>query len=216
MATAKLDIDALVDNPNARTIIALPGGVQVVGFIQNDIQISGGNDFNNPFENQAQNAINEKLQILQAVAGRFLGDKIRQFTIKTVDQSALFWTGSQIPTFNLQLAFVALREGDDIRDSVEKLYSAVMPTFLDVKATSTINAPLGYLPRGRVADGTITAQIGTWFRASRLVITNVDFTFSQETIENGSPLAAEGSIQLRPFRAISFNEFKSIIRGVGA
>lgn len=219
MAAVKLDIDNINTNPNSQIIIAIPGVPRpVTGYIQNDVFISAGNEFNTPFENQAQNSLNTKLQGLGSVTGRFsdtAGEKLKTFSLKTIDQSALFWTGSRIPQFSIPLTFVAVRESDDVRDPVENLYKTVFPIFDKLSKSATIRPPLGYFPKGISADGTISVRIGNWFNASRLVMVNVDFSFSREVIESGAPLFATGTVVMRPFRAISFNEFQGWLRGRG-
>lgn len=231
MPKSNIQTNLLSDNGDfsqGHVFISLPnsgqGGERINALMQGEFTISGGNAFNNPLASTAQESLSEKINIGKAAiesAANLAGKKVNlgsQIQLKTLNQTSLFWTGSQKPTFNLDLLFIALRRGDDVRTQVESLYQTVFPTL--GKGGVFLRAPLGYNVNGRgEATGTFAVQLGQWFRATRQVMTNVTFTYSQEMIPldgdpNGAeptkfaPLFARGSISFEPFRDITFREFQ--------
>jgi len=213
----------------AQAFISLPSATgvgtessRIRAVVLGDFTISAGNDFNSPLATSALENLSQKANILKGAVQSGLNkagvnkDLGGQINFKNQAQTTLFWTGSKKPTFNLDLLFITLSRGYDVREEVLKLYESVFPT--KGLRGLTLNAPLGYDGTGR---GTFAVQLGTWFRARNLVMTSVNFTFSQsQTIINGipgqpddansrfAPLYARGSISFEPFRDIFFNEFK--------
>lgn len=204
----KLDINNLITNPNAQVIVAIPGVGSVVGYVQDGISLGGGNEFNKPLDSGALDSANSLINKGIAIGGVARKKKMSFVILKSPAQTLLAWTGSQKPQFNIPLTFVALDSADDPRDKVKMLYQTVYPTFggkigkLNVK--SIMQAPLGYT--GQPGKGTITVQIGKWFRAPNQLMVSVDFKFSKEVTRNGFPLYAEGSISFQPYRDIEYSE----------
>lgn len=237
MPKSDIQTNLLSDNPQfnqGHVFISLPNGPQnqnlngqnsrrINGLLQGEFNVSGGNQFNTPLASASLESLSEKLNVIKGAGAGLanaagvdvdLGSQVR---LGNLNQTANFWTGSERPTFSIDLLFIALRRGDDVRAQVDPLYQTVFPSGSNVVS---INAPLGYTtdPRGRNATGTFAIQLGTWFRATRQVMTNVSFTFSQEMIPlDGSvtqeptrfaPLFARGSITFQPYRDITFREFQ--------
>ena len=124
---ARLDIEKLINNPNAIMVIAgLMGKSPLKSFIQSEITISGGNEYNSPFESQKQSALSELATKLQTVAGKWTN--MSQFNLKSFAQTAAAWTNSQKPSFNMNMTFIALRPDDDVTKDVEAVMSAVYPS----------------------------------------------------------------------------------------
>lgn len=229
MPKSDIRTNLLSDNPNfsqGQVFISLPNGSgsqRIPALLQGEFTVSGGNAFNNPLASSAQANLSEKLNVGKAaiesvanIAGREvnLGSQIQ---LKTLQQTALFWTGSEKPRFNIDLLFIAMRRGDDVREFVEPLYQTVFPTLGE--GGVFLRAPFGYSVDGKGnASGTFAVQLGQWFRATRQVMTSVSFTYSQEMVPlNGSPtqeptqfapLFARGSISFEPYRDITFREFQ--------
>lgn len=79
-----------------------------------------------------------------------------------------------------------------------------------------LEAPLGY---GLLSQGntlvepkpgtTYTIQVGKWFRASELVISNISgISFSKECVTGGLPLLLEATVSFRPYQLPSYDTFK--------
>ena len=229
MADLITDVDSLKNDPNSRVIIAFNTGkktvsedgpsrfgntnTSVVGFIQGDIVISGGNSYNNPLETQTQDDLTRKTQIVQAVGGSIDALKSLPISFKTYGQSVNAWTESQRPSFTIPLAFISTRPEDNVLDDIKKLNTTVFPTR---GSGGTVTPPLNYLftPNGGggFVGGTLMIQIGRWFLANNQLMDNINFSMSRVVIKNGSPVAAVGSIPFRPFRMISADEFNNYFR----
>jgi hypothetical protein len=243
MAKSDIRTNLLQDNNlfnQGQVFISLPDGQgsrRVQGLLQGEFTISGGNQFNTPLASSSQEGLSQKLNVgkaaIEAVATNVTGQQVSlgsQIQLKTLAQTANFWTGSEKPKFSIDLLFIALRRGDDVRDQVDSLYRTVFPTL--GKGGVFLQAPYNYSVDGAGrARGTFAIKLGEWFRATRQVMTNVSFTFSQEMVplDGGSggggilsigdgvinqeptkfaPLFARGSIQFEPYRDITYNEFR--------
>lgn len=236
------EIDKIRANPHARIIIALDPRVaagqveqsatgplqgtngstinrnSVVGFVVDKFSISGTANYNSPLESAAQESLDTKLQAAQTSLKGLLGplaDSLPNFSLKTVAQSVSIWTGSDRPSFNIPMAFIATRPGDDVRIDVRKLLRTTFPNFSNAGLATTIHPPNNYrvtTEDGSVsATGTISVQIGRWFSAPLQVMTNVDFQFSEVVTPDGYPLYAVGTVTFTPFRTISADEIESYI-----
>jgi hypothetical protein len=108
------------------------------------------------------------------------------------------------------MIFVAQKATDDVRIPVANLYKTVFPKLQGFGLTDTVTPPLGYVPYSggdvRAVKGTLDIAIGRWFRGIGLIMTAVNFKFSKQTIANGTPLFASGTIEFQPFREISWKE----------
>ena len=221
-----IDFDFLQKTPSARILIAptvltrasrvsnveISGGVRA--FITSDLTISAASRYNSPLESQKQNSMSETVAGIGAIAQRVipwaeLREKISGFTLRSVGQSVATYSATEKPTFNVSLLFVATRSDDDVRKKVAALYDMVMPSFAGFGFDDLVRAPLNYAPGdNKGATGTIAVQVGSWFQALDQIMTNVTFTFSKESIPNGSPLYAHGSISFEPYRVISAEELR--------
>lgn len=213
-----VDYDIQKINPNARILISIPGVKGVEGIVTGNLAFGISNNFNTPLESQSQQSLSETLGGAQAAASnlaQLLGYKglgLKPFTLTTVQQSVKTWTGNSLPVFNVPMKFIATKDTDDVRKIHAKLLSTVGSSFESFGLSANISPPLGYLPAGMTAQGTIAVSIGTWFQATKQVMLNVEFTYSKEVIANGSPLFCEGTISFTPFRIISLKELKGYLR----
>lgn len=161
------------------------------------------------------------------------GAQVAQSILKTqetfipafAEQYTELWKGPVKPSFAVEVIVINYK-GNDIRKEIMDLYRSVLPggKTLDSskllpsvisKYTGSINSnllstPLGYNSKDGV--GTVTVHIGNWFRATDLVVENVNCTFSKEVVgdENGNstPLFATATISFRPRKAVTFNDFR--------
>jgi len=223
-----------------QVLLSLPNSqFRVSAFLQGEFSIAAGNNFNQPLASSALDNISQKVNVAKSVvdtAANFSGRNFNtgaQVSIKPLNTTALTWIGSEKPKFSIDLLFLATRRGEDIRDPIKELYRGVFPTVTGggVLGSAILKAPYGFRQTqgGLSAKGTVGVQLGRWFRATRQIITNVSFTFSQEmvpldgtprsrtgaTSDAGptvdptkfAPLFARGSISFEPFRDITYNEF---------
>jgi hypothetical protein len=222
MAEFQLDIQRMIANDNYKVLIAGLGGPALQGFLQEDMQFSGGNNYNNAFESEAQQRLtdvaNRALPALSGVVNAFGGDvPSAQFALKSFEQTTESWTGSAKPSFPMKLTFVALKPDDDVRVHVQKIMAAVMPVEGKLSSIgSVIQAPLKYGPQltaknkklALSVEGTLTVAVGKWFRAMGQIIRSANTTYSRQVIASGLPLYATVSLTFEPYRMISYDEFK--------
>ena len=212
--------EGLKDNPRAQVRIA---GLKVngkaiptiVGYLKQETSIGGTNTYNNPFESAAvdglANITGKVIAGANAVKGMFdpgKGEGIPPIQLKNMNQTAISWTGSSKPTFQIDLVFPAFRETDDCTIFPRQLYAAVYPT---KESFMTIKAPMGYtMNRDKdsqlVPDPAILISIGRWLTMPNMVITSVNFTYSIACLESGKPLYSTGQVSVEPFRMITYDE----------
>lgn len=185
---------------------ALENRLSVSGLLTSEITISGGNEYNNPFEDipVAQKVL--KGVNYAKVAANMAGGKAGgQLALLSKNQTIMFYKGSAKPSFNLELCFITQNSNKPITEQVQALMRTVYPTQFG-KGGELLAAPLGYSPEVNRAYGTVVIKVGEWFRAMDMVFTNVSFTFSQAATRSGAPLYAVGQITFEPYRNISYEE----------
>jgi hypothetical protein len=231
----KFDIDNLLTQLNNRVIIAgdnltedrggLLNAPGVQGIMLNDLSINGSNDFSQAVQSQVADKLSGVVDTLSTGVGALgqfggadggaISEAIQNFAPRTLGQTIMRWGGSSKPVFNISLLFLKIRTRDNIAQKVTSLYQTVLPleqdqTVVGGNSLTRIRAPLGYIATTeKVAQGTLALSVGSWFRATNLVMRDVSFTFSKEVSTDGFPLYAVGSVTLEPFRMISFREFEA-------
>lgn len=227
----RFELDKVLSNSKARVLIALPNNKTITSFMTAPLSLGGANEFTKPFDSDAVKSLDIKSRmlaqastagggLLSDVAGS-IGNAIGSVTnataaVRTVFSTISTWTGSANPVFNLQLAFVALREDDDVTEPCKQLFEASLPTFTGDGLTARIRPPLGYGDLGSsnrsAVKGTIALQLGDWFKASMLLLNTFEFTFSEQYISSGLPLFATASATFEPYRMLSSTEMISFFR----
>lgn len=185
------------------------GSRTVAGVLNSAVPLAGGNEFES-----AKTALS-KLPLIGKVfeLSGALSDFTRlagKDTAMAVEQTRKIWQESRTPVLSVEMTFWGLQAGDLGNRPIDKvlaLYSGVMPT--KSAGGFLISAPLGYrfTDENFNASGLVALNIGTWLRATELVMTNVNFTPSLEVMADGSPLYMTGSVELEPFKMITFDEF---------
>jgi len=231
-SSVPLEINELMKNEAAKVIIDIKDGTPIVGYMQEDLSIAGSAEFNTPAESQQLQKATDFVNKFSLLSGGAVGKNIKIMSVGNVKQTLLSWTSSAKPLFTVPLTFVALTRQDDPREIVKRLYKCVFPTFSSgsmksfgvnlnlkgINGAKVATAPLGY--KGvKGGKGTITVQIGSWFRAPNLVMTSVDFNFSKVMVgmtteagkQIGFPLYAVGSIAFTPMEDIDYNQLASYI-----
>jgi hypothetical protein len=185
-------------------------GVSLEGVLQNDLGVSGQNDFDTGFMGSEMfQGVLEKKAELQRTITLGTGGAAGADTSGTIQEmTKLNWTGSQKPLFTVEIALVALKD-DATYDVVKKSMQAMKCVYPN-KKLGVFEAPLGYNPGN--AAGTLNLTIGKWFRARNLVMRSANFTYSRVCLKSGKPLYALGSVTLEPYQAITYGEFRSYFR----
>lgn len=215
-------------NPNYQVVVSAFNGrgkeaFTVTGVTQSDFGVSGGNSYDGQGA-LLDSAANAGINMLPGFLGKMAagakelyekGQMVRTATTGA-DRSSTFigsqqvWTGSKVPSFSIDLTFICLNSGDpkeSVLTKVNKLMQAVYPT----KNGLFIAPPLGYrtsVKGGNTLAGKATLKIGKWFLAPYLIIEDVQFSFSKEVNSIGEPIYATGNIVLRPFKQITYDEYK--------
>jgi hypothetical protein len=195
------DIDKLLNSVNSRILIsdAPSNNIRVQGFMVSDFSISGGNSYTNIFGSSSQeiadSALKTATSLINFVSGKTgISDvKISERKLMAINSTIHSWVGSNRPSFNIPLIFVAIRESDDVRTPVKSLTKSVYPTEDGI----FMIAPLGYDGTG---GGTVSIQIGKWLMIHGLVVTSMNATFSQQVIKSGLPLYAKVDITFEPYK----------------
>lgn len=213
---AILAIDKLKNNAKSQITIVGPG-IAVTAFLISDFTLSGSNEFQSIFELTGQEDLQKKLLLTKSVADKVgAGGLVPEIRIKSIEQTELTWMSSELPTYSLQLLFLSVRPGDDVRKDVKALLSAVYPVFKAELKTKVMFPPLGYKvrdPNGNEAvAGTLIISIGSWFRATKQVIRSASFTHSKEVVDDGTPLYATGELTFSPYRMISVGDVQGYLR----
>jgi hypothetical protein len=197
----------------------------VIGYTQNDFGVSGGNSYDGQGSllksgvNAVANTIDRatKTGIASGAVSAYdnVNDAITATTgadrMTTKLGSQQVWTGSRVPTFNIEMTLVCLNAVDPNQSVVKRvndLMKAVYPT--DALGGLYLAPPLGYATNvnGSLSmAGKSSLSIGTWFHASYLIIEDVNFQFSKELNKRGQPIYAAGSISLRPYRQVTYKEY---------
>lgn len=205
-----LSFDKLLGTDYATVSIRREGVVNFIGILQNDIGLSGRNNFDTGFLGSSviTGALEKKAEIQRTVTYITGGEAGGDISGTVPELTRNNWIGSERPSFNIQVALVALK--DDEKNSVIRMSNEIMKAVFPDKRGGLFTAPLRYNPGN--ADGTVTLNIGRWFSASRLVVVSADFTHSRVTLRSGRPLYALGSITLQPYQAITYREYISYFR----
>lgn len=201
----------------------------VQGNLQNDLAVSGGNSYDE--QGAHIESLVGKTKIGAAVlnardlfqAGTSAGTGANR--ILTQIGSQLTWQGSKSSVLNLELTFVCLDSQDpkeDVVNRVNTLMRGVYPELNEQAGSMVFTPPMGYATKvingksdnplsGRSvldASGKASLTIGKWFHAEYLVIEDVQFSYSRELNRSGKPIYAIGSVALRPYRTLTYTEFK--------
>lgn len=204
-----LSIDK-VRNSEYSKVSVLGSGITFTGILQNDIGVSGGNDFDTKFlGSDLLDTVTSKKAELQRTVTRVTGGAAGADVSGTIQElTKLNWTGSKKPMLSVQVILVALK--DDQANDVVRKHLEIMRTVFPNKKGGFFIAPLGYNPGN--GAGTLSLKIGKWFHARALVMRDARFTFSRICLKSGRPMFALGQIEMEPYRAITFSEFRSYFK----
>jgi hypothetical protein len=191
----------------------------VVGVMSNEMPIAGGNQFDTTADVLSNIPIIGKgLAIKSKFSDVF---KLSGQSSITDFETRLVWTGSDKPQFTIDYKFYnsSTLVSESVRGAMvqaKQLQATVLPS----KGTPAIGrkgtffrAPLNYkFHSSGDLNGTLSLEIGNWFRASKLLARSTNFTPSIQVMGNGEPLFVLGSITLEPYQAITYEEFVGFFR----
>jgi hypothetical protein len=206
------------NDPKSKYLVTIDGlgnsfveSGQVSGVLTDTFALAGQNMFSS-----LRNEI-EDIPIVGSfvAAGNKIAKGTKLFAGKTfqleLEQTRKVWQESGTPQLSISLAFYGLKSGDIGNrpiDKVRALYGALFPK--QVQNTFLLDAPLGYkwiAGKNLDAAGTLSLSIGEWFKANKLVALSANFTPSLQVMRDGSPLYISGSIELEPFKMLTYEEF---------
>lgn len=198
------------DIKNYRIIIAGLSGGPVTGSLSADFALGGGNDFTSAGEALRDIPIAGKALKVKDGFSNILNISGRSATSEL--ETRKVWNNSLIPDIPIELElYQSDANAESIMEKMKRIKSGVYPT----RDGAFFTAPLGYKFKGknsRNASGTLTLQIGTWFRAPDLVMVSESTTFSKEVNSKGTPISIKMSITFQPFKAITYDEFLDYFR----
>jgi len=226
-----LDLLKLISDERATAKIVIEGEREVIAgfYIGDTFNVGGSTSWESPFENilgasraltnmwnSIMFAISKATQL--PIARELLGVKrgVSQAFVGNPEVTTAFWQGPSRPTFDITLLFIALKKNQDVRNDVLRLMRCVYPEQWRAGGWLGVAwvAPLGYT--GIAEQGTVTLQIGRWFRATNLLVSKADASFSRVTITGiGTPLCATVSLSLTPHQVIDINTLKGYFIGAG-
>lgn len=201
-------------NPNYTFIISGLTGGGVSGFYTSEVNINLANSYTSRKEVLSDAAGAIGLGGIADKAFGFIGtvgsvERLAGRSKTTRFETTKVWDGSNIPQFLIDYFFLGL-SSDEINgpmDKVKRLQSAVLPS--GAVLGGYLRAPLGYKSNG---NGTLTLTLGKWFRATRLVMTDMTVVPSKEVMENGRPISVSGTITLEPMEAITYDDLLGYYR----
>lgn len=195
----------------------------VEGFISSEISMSGSTDFSSGgLSSQIQDKIGNIASQVATTYTLLTDSDIESFQLKTVKDTLMMWQGSENFPLNIPLTFVAIDPestdmamGGDVRLPVRRLMTALYPSFKSGNPlTSVMWAPNKYKSgQTRNAEGALSVRIGRWFnsKGKKFLLRDANFSFSKETLRDGRPLYATGSIELVSFRILSGEEVAGML-----
>jgi hypothetical protein len=216
MANTNLFIYKLLNNVNARvTILGL--SKDVVAYTTQDFGFSVSAQWSgrepNAFLNLANTIERSGVEGMNRLFGKKWGEMTTGMTLD-VAGSLLNYQGTEPLGFVLNLHFIAIKSKDDVREKLGILNEGVSPTFgKGVGGLQRVYAPNAFKKGSSIdsIDGAVSVEIGQWFRTKQIfVITNMDFSISKETLPNGRPLYAKGTVSFKCARIMSADEIKSM------
>lgn len=216
MANANLFIYQLLNNVDAKIKI-LGLSKDIVAYTTQEFGFSGsahwsGRDPNSYME-KANQAEKIGVETYNRTLGRFFGEATTGMTTD-IAGSLLNYQGTDNVGFTLDMYFVAMRAGDDVRTNLGILGEGIFPEFGEgVGGLQRVYAPNAFKKGANIntVDGAISVEIGRWFRTPQIfVMTSMNFNLSKETIPSGSPLFAHGNVQFQCARVMSATEVKKM------
>jgi hypothetical protein len=193
------------------TVLITSGDISLRAVFTGSFAIGGQNTFNSPFDMPALDALSDTADALQYYAGKI--GEFKPISLRTLDQGVSTWKMSEPLQITVSFIVLALAESDDITGQVLPLYKGVYPEISENGYLLT--PPNKYTPKNvtqrvtqDIPDGTFSVAISSWFEGHGFIMDNLNLEFSKETIENGSPLYAEGSVTFKTFRPITYSELK--------
>lgn len=205
----QLDIHQMMDNPNTKIKIYTGEGSQINAFmVQDTFSIQASAQYEPEYKLSAGEAINRWVKLGANAVGA------SQTKLEAIATTGLSWIDCTRPVFSLELLFIGTRKTPDPRKDPVKLLTGVVP---DSATGGTITAPWGYELSSSSGDakGTMTIEIGKWFRAKKQVLLDCQVDCSKEvTNQAGYPLYATATIQFTPTHLLTKDDIVGYFPGL--
>ena len=138
-----------------------------------------------------------------------------QNTLKSMQETVLYWRGSEPLTFDFNTILIANKSSDNLISQIKPLIAMTNPEFdPSDKFNFVIKAPLGYAPNlDSEAEGKIGISIGRWFQTPRIfVLTSATPTISKAKLQDGKPLYITLRLSFKSFRMLARSEVESYFK----
>lgn len=203
----------LLANKKYQVLITGLTGGSVTALHQTDLAITGGNDYSTASEVLRDVPIAGQVLDLKDKAGGLI--KLTGRSVMSQFETRLAWSNSLKPNFAVDMTFYS--DDSDANDTVLKQYLRIKSGVLPTAQGAFFRAPLGYkigTVKGQslAPTGTLSFEIGEWFRGTNMIMVSENFTFSKEVNSKGHPILCTGSVVFEPFKAITYDEFKDYFR----
>lgn len=207
--TAVLNYFDKLINKYTKVVFVNDRGDRVESFIREDFAFQNTARFQSAFDQEKLQKLGGIGTAAGGVINALTGSRLNQINTTSAALTIATWQGTDKPTFNLQLLFVAYKKGYDVLENVKTLLKGVYPDgLMEYSAGLVWNAPLSYTPRGLAgADGTWSVAIGQWFYAPFQIFTGVNPRISKHVVADGKPLYAEVMVSFEPYRILTSKEF---------
>lgn len=201
------------ENTN-RTVRLTKGKRTFRGAIEQDFELGGEAQFDNPFEQYLDDKSQKLAQGTAVFNSMFKGFDVSPIQLKTRLNTISLWTGSQRPPIPIPFTVVRRRMSQPSVTSITSyLISQTFPESTEPALTGFLTAPGGYkITDDGNAEGTWIVSVGNWFRATGLILRSANFTHSKAVVGDDTPLYATGTLTFEPYRAITASEFRAWFR----
>lgn len=206
-------LEQLMSNPDYQAKIFLPNGTVVKGFLEADFSFGGQADYASMSDamGDSQGTLQSGMNVATAAKNSVTGGNSSAPVLKSFVQTVLDFVGTGSTEFQINIKLIATRPTDNVVAEYKKLIPAVFSE--GGGSLQLMKAPFGYARSlTTMTAGGCTLAIGSWFRASKLLIKSVTPSFSREIISNGTPLSATIAITLTMFRSPSAEDVQGWFR----
>lgn len=206
----QLDIHQVMDNPNTLIRIDIGQDEAIKAFmVQDTFAIQASAQYEPEYKLSAGEAVNKWIKLGTSTIGS------SQQKLEGIDTSVLSWIDCTRPVFNLELLFLGTKKTPDPRKDPVKLLTGVVPYSAE---RGMIEAPWQYKlssSSSQSAKGTMTIEIGKWFRARKQVLIDCQIECSKEvTNQSGYPLYATAMIQFTPTHLLTKKDIVDYFPGL--
>ena len=207
-----LDIDRIRANPVYATYITIDNGIQLQGLLDSGqtFDISTGAEYT---ETTSMPSFASELNGIAGVIANTTDTA--QFSLKATRLSELAWSACKVPSFTIALEVPIVRATDDPWKYIDFQLQCTMPSQaandsvvggLALKAPNDYRVTYGDGQNNDIPHGTVTLQIGNWFRAPRMVILDAQTSISGKKHYDGTPMSVNVMMTFRFWRQPTYED----------